>query len=108
MRRAEGRKRQAAVAVEDGRQALPQLGMAEAFAEHLRVAVAVNVQKSRRDAEAGHVQRLRRRAKVVPDRGNSSAGNGEVGRDALAAAAVEKQAAFQDQIKHITFLPRLS
>ena len=55
MRVAEGCKRQAAVAVQNGRQALMQLGISEAGAEHLCVAVAVNVQKAGCDAGARSV-----------------------------------------------------
>ena len=54
--RAEGRGGQSAVAVDDGRQPLPQLQLPEAGAEGGEIGVAVNVQKARRDGHAARVE----------------------------------------------------
>ena len=97
----EGCEGESAVAVEDRRQPLPQFRMAEAVAEDLRVAVAVDIDEARRDAAAARVHRFRRFSQIPPNRGDFSVPDGEVGPIGRAAAAVEDGSAAQDHIKHV-------
>ena len=98
---AEGGGAEAAVAVDDGSQALAQLRCAEAGAEQRRVGVAVDVDEAGGDGLAGGVDNAGTvRAPQVADGGNFPAGDGHVRGEAGTARAVNDSAAPEDGIKH--------
>ena len=101
VRRAEGRERQAAVAVDDGGESLPQLGFSEARAENGSVRVAVNIQKAWRDTFSAHVETAPRfQPAAIADRGNFSVLYGKVRRNARCAASVDQRSSAKNRIKH--------
>ena len=99
VRRAERRKRQAAVSVDDGGQPLPQLRAAEAGAEDGGIAVAVDVQKARRDVPPGRVQRLRGLA-AGPDSRDLPAADADIRPERRAAVPIDDRAPANDPIQH--------
>ena len=90
------RDRQPAVAVYDRRQPLPQLRASKARAKRCRVGVTVDVNKARRDGFACRVHTHARLRRVkLPDPGDRSVPDGNVGAEARAPRTVDHRAVFQ-------------
>ena len=87
------------MAVDDGGQPLPQLRTAEAGAEDGGIAVAVDVQKARRDVPPGRVQRLRGLA-AGPDSRDLPAADADIRPERRGAAPVDDRAPANDPIQH--------
>ena len=96
VRLAAWRDRQPAVAVYDRRQSLPQLRAPKAGAKRRRIGVTVDVNKTRRDGFACRVHAHARLRRVkLPDPGDRSVPNGNVGAEARAPRSVDHRAVFQ-------------
>ena len=87
--RAEGRGRHAAVAVDDGGQALAQLQLAEAGAKHGQISVAVDIQKARGYGAAGRVDLARGPGRDVGRHGgDASVFDGNIRKKGRRAGAI--------------------
>ena len=97
----EGRRREPAVAGDEGRHALPRLLGRERVHRQVEVVVGVHVDEAGADDPPVGLDRPRRAdAREAPDLDDPPARHPDVGRDGRRAGAVEHQAARDHEVEH--------